>query len=224
MYLILERTLESLTNHPLRRYAMASMFLSALLLLAMAAGLTTLLVQTHFVAAGGWGEWLLDGLVGVGSWVAAWFLFPLITPLVASLWIDRVIAGVEAEYGDTGGREPGIAASIKAGAKFFGKALLLNLVVLPLYFIPLVNLFVYYGLNGYLLSREFMEAVLLRHMSAADAESFRLQRKGRLRVFGLILAGCGSLPVINLLLPLLGVAMMAHFFETEQGRPHADIR
>ncbi|MBI1275326.1 hypothetical protein GC177_05070 [bacterium] len=224
MYQIFERTLESLTNHPLRRYAMASMILSALLLLGIAAGLTTLLVQTRFIASGGWGEWLLDGLVGVGSWVAAWFLFPLITPLVASLWLDRVIMGVEAEYGDASGREPHLGASMKAGLKFFGKALALNIVVLPLYFIPLVNLFVYYALNGYLLSREFLEAVLLRHMSAADAEAFRHQRKTRLRVMGLILAGCGSLPVINLLLPLLGVAMMAHLFETEQGRPHADIR
>ena len=40
---------------------------------------------------------------------------------------------------------------------------------LLLIWLPPINLFIFYGLNGYLLSREYFELVALRHLDATSA-------------------------------------------------------
>ncbi len=97
------------------------------------------------------------------------------------------------------------------------KAIGLNLICLPLYFSPLFGLALYYGLNGYLLGTQFFRMAAGRRASQADAE--RLRRSARFSIVsaGVAISFCSTIPVINLVAPLLGVAVMLHLFHALNG-------
>jgi len=80
-----------------------------------------------------------------------------------------------------------------------------NLIVLPLYLIPVVNALVFYGLNGFLMGREYLTQTAVRRMAFADAVALR-KRKG-LSVFMIGLA-CSFIPFFA---PLVGASAMTRF-------------
>ena len=85
-----------------------------------------------------------------------------------------------------------------------------NLLALPFYFIPVLNVLVYIMLNSFLLSREYFQVVAVRHVSLAEAKDlYRAHRKGMLRG-GLTLSLLFVIPGINLCAPLLATAWMVH--------------
>jgi CysZ protein len=86
----------------------------------------------------------------------------------------------------------------------------LNLLALPLYFVPVLNLIVFYGVNAYLLGREYFELVAMRRLDPRSARW--LHRSHRLRFFvaGLLATALLTLPVVNLVAPLLSAAFMLH--------------
>jgi uncharacterized protein involved in cysteine biosynthesis len=71
----------------------------------------------------------------------------------------------------------------------------------------------FYALNGYLLGREYFELVALRHLPAPAAA--QLRRRHRVKLFwgGVTIAFLSSLPVVNLLVPVIATAFMVHVFE-----------
>jgi uncharacterized protein involved in cysteine biosynthesis len=88
-----------------------------------------------------------------------------------------------------------------------------NLVAMIFYllsgpFAPLV----FWAVNGYLFGREYFELVALRRMGAVDMR--RLRRRHGLRIWlaGTLMAVPLSIPVLNLLVPVVGVAAMTHLF------------
>ena len=91
--------------------------------------------------------------------ISAWLLFVPITSAVMGLVIDEVAEVVERRSypGLPPAKGAGFWASLWSGVRFGVFALLLNLLVLPLYFVPVVNLVLFVGLNGVLLSREYFE-------------------------------------------------------------------
>lgn len=73
---------------------------------------------------------------------------------------------------------------------------------------------VFYGVNAYLLGREYFEMVALRRLDPRSAQ--RLRQVYRLRFFiaGLVIAGLLTLPVVNFVAPLLAAAFMVHLVTT----------
>jgi uncharacterized protein involved in cysteine biosynthesis len=98
--------------------------------------------------------------------------------------------------------------------KFAAIVILLNLLVLPVYlvlfFVPPLNLILYYLLNGYLIGREYFELVAFRRLPPADATRLRRRHRARILLSGVILAFCMTVPVVNLFAPVLGAAFMVH--------------
>jgi CysZ protein len=94
--------------------------------------------------------------------------------------------------------------------QFTAVMVLLNLLVLPLYLVPVVNVVAFYGINGYLLSREYFDLVALRRLDARAAQRLRQAQRGRLFVAGLLIAGLLTIPLVNLLAPLIAAAFMVH--------------
>jgi uncharacterized protein involved in cysteine biosynthesis len=97
--------------------------------------------------------------------------------------------------------------------RFLGATIALNLLVLPLYFVPLVNVVAFAAVNGYLVARESFEAVAPRRLDAAAMD--RLWRLGRARFWaaGAALALVMAIPVLNLAGALLAAAAMTHLVE-----------
>src|SRR6185437_16003471 len=92
--------------------------------------------------------------------------------------------------------------------------LLLNVLALPLYiFLPGINIVLFLGINGYLVGREYFEAVASRLLEYPLVKAMWRHYRVRLVIAGTIIAFMLSVPVLNLAAPLIGVAFMLHFFE-----------
>lgn len=172
--------------------------------------------------------WLLLGLLVVTGWpwldltlqwagaalilLPAWFLFPATVIGMAGLFLDRVADAVEQRYypGLPSVRETGLLESIAGSIKLALLAFGLNLLFLPVYFIPGANLILFLGLNGYLVGREYFDLVALRRHSAKEAAALRRQHSAYVFRSGVVIAAMLAIPFVNLVAPVLGAAFMIH--------------
>ncbi len=195
-----------------------TMLLLSLLVTATAFGVFFMIIgyllsATAFVPTG-WLDTILDWTAGLGTLILAWFLFPAMLPLVASIFLEQIAGRIELrEYGIEDPPSVPVSQEVVAGAKFAGFSLFLNLIILPLYLIPVLIPVIYYGLNSYLLGREFFESVVGRHMGRKAANALR--RKHRLLVLfsGLMIALCATLPLATLIAPFIGIAVTVHLVQ-----------
>ena len=164
----------------------------------------------------GWVNDIIEVLSGIGAFVIALLLFPLAMSAVIGILLDDIADAVEAKHypQDTPSRDIPLWSSVYDAIKFFGLIILFNLLVLPLYLIPVVNLFVYYLLNGYLLSREFFQQVAVRHHDTKTVN--KLRKIGNMEIFltGVAIAFCMTIPILNLIVPIIATATMVHLYKT----------
>jgi CysZ protein len=197
-----------------RRIIVISLLLALALLAAL--WLAAAVALDHLRVAGIW--WLDLPIAIAGSLAAlflAWLLFPTTTALVMGFFIERLLAEVESRrYPGLGRPRPvGAGEIIGSGLRLLLLALVLNLLALPLYLIPPINLFIYYGLNGYLVGRGYFELVALRRMDGTVARALWRRHRGRFFLAGIVVAVLLSLPLVNLLAPVTAAAFMLHVFE-----------
>jgi uncharacterized protein involved in cysteine biosynthesis len=205
------RAFAQLSDPAVRRVVGLSLAATILLYAALVGVLWWLLGATAFIGLP-WAEMLVDVLGGLAAFALALLLFPAVVSSIAGVFLDDVADAVEARHypGLPPPRRQTLAEGLTAGMRLGGLAVLLNLLVLPLYFIPLVNLVVFYALNGYLLSREYFEMVALRR--ATPEEVFAIRRRHRIHLW---LVGAGitviaTVPFLNMLFPVIGTAAMVH--------------
>jgi CysZ protein len=176
------------------------------------AGFAYVLTLTWFATS--WIETAVDALGGVAAFILTVLLYPVVAAAILSLFVDSAIDAVEAKhYPDLPPARPqAITEQVSAGLRLLGLALLLNLLALPLYLIPFINMMVFYGLNGYILGREYFEMVAARRLEPEARR--RLRRECRLKWFamGVVIAFLATLPVINLVAPLIAAGAMTHAF------------
>ncbi len=87
--------------------------------------------------------------------------------------------------------------------------------------LPGLNLILFLAVNGYIIGREYFELVASRHHNRVDVK--RLRKNQRFRIFGagLVIAIPLTIPVVNLIVPLFGVAFMVHVFKDIERRADA---
>lgn len=162
----------------------------------------------------GW-MWVDSAIAVAGSAAAlllSWLLFPVVVSAILGLFAEGVADAVESRHYPQlpAARGMSMAAQIGATARFVVVALALNLLVLPLYLVPGINLPVYLGLNGYLLGREYFELVAGRRMSMRAVTLLRRRWRARLWLAGVMIAGMLAVPLFNLIAPVVAVAFMVH--------------
>lgn len=167
-----------------------------------------------------WLNWLVDA-AGIGVVLIALFvLFPSVATFFVCFFLDSIAEAVEERHypGDPKGRDVPLAQALWQSSKLVVVIVVLNILCLPLYLIPGLNLFVFYALNGYLLSREYFELVSIRHMTPSEASVLR--RRAGLTVFltGVVIAFLLTVPVVNLVAPVFATAAMVHVFKAAQRR------
>jgi CysZ protein len=201
---------------PFRRILWRSLGLTALLLVVVWLALTRLFgafLQSHTIS----GAYpILDTiaflLAGVGLFVALIYLLPPVSALVASYFLDEAAARVEADHypGESPGEAMPLGRSLLYGLRFAGLSLVVNAVALMLLFIPGVNLIAFLVANGYLLGREYFELAAARFRPLGEVAAMRRRHRGTVFVAGVLLALMIAVPVVNLLTPLVGIALMVH--------------
>ena len=162
-----------------------------------------------------WMESIADVLGGVLSLVLTWILFPSVISANVGLFLERIASVVEAQHYPNlpAPKHTPLADALIQAAKFLAVMVLINLVLLPFLFIPPLFPFMFYGLNGYLLGREFFELVALRRLPQTEARALRKQKQTVVIGIGAVFAFLMTLPIINLLTPIIATATMLHLFE-----------
>jgi len=214
------------TSRPCRRILLLALFLALLvfLLLGWLAGLAFGALPQFDT------EWLnlvTGWLARVGFFVGAWLMFPWVVSLFVGFFLDDVALAAEKRFypDDEAGRAMPMPAAIWAALRYGSVVIVANIAALPVYafvwWIPGAVPVVYLGLNAYLLSREYFELVAHRHVGWDEARGLRKQHQGRIMLGGLIIALLFSLPLINLITPVVATILMVQVFKATEAREKA---
>ena len=68
--------------------------------------------------------------------------------------------------------------------------------------------------NGYLFAREFCELVAPRRSSREQKDAFLLAHRSTLLRWGMVVTLLYSVPILNLVAPLVATASMVHLYES----------
>ncbi|MBX3489769.1 MAG: EI24 domain-containing protein [Parvibaculum sp.] len=208
------RALRETFSAPYRRVMWLSLGLTLLVLALLGAGL-----QWSLAALPEFGIGWIDTVVAIAArFLAVIVLIPLVHPavsLVAGLFLENVAARTEetAYPSDPPGSDQPFWQSLVIALRFTAVLIAVNILVLPFYLIPIVNIFLFWVVNGYLLGREYFELVALRHMDPAAATAFRRKHRGRVFAAGVAVAFFATVPVLNLFAPLFGTILMVHTYK-----------
>ena len=143
------------------------------------------------------------------------FLMIPVASAIISLFLEHVVQAVEDKhYPDL----PTVAG-MPLGEAFFDMVnfllvlLAANLIALLLYalFFPVAP-FIFWGLNGFLLGREYFQMVATRRLGRAEAKALRKRHTGKIWLAGTLVAVPLSVPLVNLVIPILAVATFTHLF------------
>jgi uncharacterized protein involved in cysteine biosynthesis len=142
--------------------------------------------------------------------VLAIALSPAISMVVGGVLFDFAAESVEKKIGTPKGRMVPLHEGVWNGLRIALPALLLNLLVIPLYFIPVLNAIVFWGLNGFLMGREYATIAAARHMSFRDAVALRKRNSGSVFLVGL---ACSFIPFFA---PLVGASAMTRLVQSSR--------
>lgn len=165
---------------------------------------------------------------GVAMWVAALLMIVLSVVLMVpvagaftGLFLDEVADAVEAKHYPhlAPNAEQPITTAIRESLGFFGVIVGVNLIALILFFFvgPLAPI-LFYAVNGYLLGREYFTMAAMRRMERDAAHALRKRHNTQIWVAGTMMVVPLSIPLVNLLIPILGVATFTHMFHRLVGR------
>jgi len=214
-------SLGDLTDPAILRVFVKTILLTLVIFLLLGAGLwfaTRWLVIDRL----GWDESTGD-LAAISGFLAmllfGWVLFRAIAVAVIGLFGDAIVIAVERRHYPealASARQVPMARSMALGLRSAGRALLVNIVLAPIYVILLVTGFgtplLFYAANGWLLGADLGEMVAARHLSKPGMKQWARDTRWARWDLGVIVAALLSVPIINLVAPVLGAAMATHLF------------
>jgi uncharacterized protein involved in cysteine biosynthesis len=199
-------------------------------------GLSILLTIAVFAVLAVLAWWLIGWLSGLQGWwgeaaqiggllataVIAWFTFPALAAAISAIFSDRVVEAVEARYypGRPAPFEVPLWESILDGLKLALLSLVANLLALPFLIFPPLYFVIAYGINGYLLGREYYEMPAFRRLQRRVAKQVYAANRGRFTLGGVLIAILSTVPIVNLIAPILATAFMVHLFESVVNLDH----
>jgi uncharacterized protein involved in cysteine biosynthesis len=149
------------------------------------------------------------------------FLMVPVASAFSGFFLDDVAEAVEEQHYPHIALPPRVPflTALRDSVNFFGVIVAANVLALILYlfagpFIPLV----FWAINGYLLGREYFTLAAMRHLGRDGARALRKRNAGTLWLAGALMAAPLSIPLVNLLVPVLGAATFTHLFHRLQGQ------
>jgi CysZ protein len=144
-----------------------------------------------------------------------------------SMFLETIAAAVERKHYPNlpPARSIGIIEGLVDAVKFLGLLIVVNLLALVLYlvFTPLAPI-LFWVVNGVLLGREYAQLVALRRSDAAGAAAFRKRHRPTIFAAGVLMAVPLTIPVVNLLVPILGAATFTHLYHRLTRTPMSPSR
>ena len=146
---------------------------------------------------------------------ASVFLMVPVASAFTGFFLDDVADAVEqAHYpGQPPVARVPLSESLYETVKFLGLLLVVNLaaLILCLIFAPFAPL-IFWGVNGFMLGREYATLVARRRLSRQGARDFRKRHATTIWLAGICMAIPLTVPLLNLIIPIIGVAGFTHLF------------
>ena len=143
-----------------------------------------------------------------------------IASAITSMFLNEVAQAVEDKHYPDLPPAPRIpfGDSLRDTLSFLGVLIAANLLALILYaFFTPFALFIFWGMNSFLLGREYFTLVAMRRLGREDARKLCAKHATTIWVAGTLMAIPLSVPFVNLLIPILGVATFAHMYHDMLG-------
>lgn len=214
--------------------------------LAMGLGLTVLLLGGAYALVFWLVGWLVPDTISLFGYTFSWvdsllswasvllmialsvFLMVPVASAFTGLFLEDVAAAVEERHYPALPDVAGIPwrESLADALSFFGVLVVVNIFMLIAYFFagPLMPL-LFWAVNGLLLGREYYQMVAMRRIGRQAATASRKRHFASIWLAGTLMAIPLSVPLVNLFIPILGVATFTHLFHRlEPQRPGAPAR
>jgi CysZ protein len=141
-----------------------------------------------------------------------------VAALFGTFFLDRVASRIEArDYPSKAPLPTRFWPALKAGMRLAGMVLGADLLLLPLDIgLPGLGQFLSLLANGWLLGWEYFELAALRHLPVAQADILRKSHGWQVWSGGILIAFLSEIPLLDLIAPLFGTALMVHLFHRIQ--------
>lgn len=223
------RALGQLDDPRFRRVLGIGILLTIVLLIAATAGVLWLV---------GWltGDMTSLPLIGEVTWLSdlfSWgsvvlmlilsiFLMVPVASAITSMMLDDVAQAVEDKHYSALPKVAGVpfGDALRDTVNFLGLLIGINLLALILYVIfPFAALFIFWGVNGFLLGREYFTLAALRRVGRAEAKVLRRRHRATIWLAGVLMAIPLSVPLLNLIIPIVGAATFTNLYHMLVGTP-----
>ncbi len=162
--------------------------------------------------------WLNEVLSGASLLVILGMSVFLMIPVASAftgIFLERIADAVEAKH------YPGLPAAtpvplldtMRDTFGFLALMIGVNLLALIIYviFAPFA-LFIFWVVNGFLLGREYFQLVAMRRIGRVGAKQARSKHAFTIWVAGTLMAIPLTIPILNLVIPIMGVATFTHLY------------
>ena len=168
--------------------------------------------------------WIAGALGGMLALISALWLFLPLAVVIASWFMEPVCAAVERRWYRGLPPAPGgrVLAQLWEGVIIGLRVLVLSLISLAVSLaIPGAGHVLGWAITAWALGRGLFTAVAMRRMDRRQAIAAYRARRWAVLVQGAALTAAGTLPLADLLLPVLGPAAMVHVLMMARAQPGA---
>ncbi len=170
----------------------------------------------------------LDNLASWGGIVLIFglsvFLMIPVASAMTSMFLETVAEAVEdRHYPHLPKADPiSFMDGLRDTVSFLGVLIVANLLAFALYliFAPAAPL-IFWALNGFLLGREYFTLAAMRRVGRARAKRMRREHIAPIWLAGTLMAIPLTIPILNLVIPILGAATFTHIYHGLTSKPAA---
>lgn len=216
------KSLAQLPDPRFRRVLLLGIGLTIALLVAAYAGVLWLIqswsgdgFSLPFIGEVTWlGDLLGWGSLGLMIVLSVFIMVP-VASAITSLFLDDVAQAVEDLHYPQLPPVPrtSMSEALRDTVNFLGVLIAANTLALFLYvLLPFLVVPIFFGLNGYLLGREYFQIAAMRRIGRVEAKILRKKYRGTVWIAGCLMAVPLTIPLVNLLIPILGAATFTHLY------------
>lgn len=171
--------------------------------------------------------WVNDILTGASLFLMLGLSVFLMVPVASAftgLFLEDIADAVERQH------YPALPPTARAPwgdvirdtINFLGLLILANILALFLYVLfPPAAPLIFWSVNGLLLGREYFQMVAMRRLGRNGAIAARKRHGAAIWLAGTLMAMPLSIPILNLIIPILGVATFTHIFHRLEPLPRS---
>lgn len=197
---------------------LVALYAGVLWLVQMAFGDSTAL---PFIGEVTWVGDLASGASLLLMIVLSAFLMVPVASAITSMFLDEVAGAVEDRHYPElpPARSVPFGEALRDTVNFLGVIIGANTLALILYliFAPFAPL-IFLALNGYLLGMEYFQLAAMRRIGRAGATDLRRKHRFTIWMAGIVMALPLSVPIVNLIVPILGAATFTHLYHSIRSR------